>query len=69
MSCSLILHSILQIFDGTVTGGKNSRALLALESFQALNPEAETAEVHRMAECASILEMVGREHCALADHL
>ncbi|VDM83097.1 unnamed protein product [Strongylus vulgaris] len=48
-----------RIFDGTVTGGKNARALLALEAFQALNPEADTAEIHKMAEFASVLEMVG----------
>ncbi|KIH48281.1 hypothetical protein ANCDUO_21651, partial [Ancylostoma duodenale] len=54
----LVKYRSKGIFDGTVTGGKNLRALLALESFQALNPEAETAEVHRMAECASLLEMI-----------
>ncbi|KAL6729730.1 hypothetical protein Aduo_000759 [Ancylostoma duodenale] len=54
----LVKYRSKGIFDGTVTGGKNLRALLALESFQALNPEAETAEVHRMTECASLLEMI-----------
>ncbi|RCN40467.1 polyprenyl synthetase [Ancylostoma caninum] len=54
----LVKYRSKGIFDGTVTGGKNLRALLALESFQALNPEAGTAEVHRMAECASLLEMI-----------
>ncbi|EPB79000.1 polyprenyl synthetase [Ancylostoma ceylanicum] len=54
----LVKYRSKGIFDGTVTGGKNLRALLALKSFEALNPEADTAEIHKMAECASLLEMI-----------
>ncbi|CAJ0592524.1 unnamed protein product [Cylicocyclus nassatus] len=47
-----------RVFDDTVTGGKNSRSMLALQAFRALNPKAETAEMHRMAELAALLEMI-----------
>lgn len=47
-----------RLFDSTVGGGKNARSVLALDSFRALNPHATTSELHKMAECGSLLEMV-----------
>ncbi|KAK6728492.1 hypothetical protein RB195_005870 [Necator americanus] len=63
----LVKYRSKRIFDGTITGGKNARALLALESFQTLNPGADSADVHRMAECASLLEMIQSFYLILDD--
>ncbi|KAE9414264.1 hypothetical protein Angca_002542, partial [Angiostrongylus cantonensis] len=46
------------LFDSTVIGGKYLRSVLALDSFHALNPNCNDAELNRMAECASLLEMI-----------
>ncbi|VDP13853.1 unnamed protein product [Heligmosomoides polygyrus] len=51
-------YRMKRLFDSTVGGGKNARSVLALDSFRALNPHATTSELHKMAECGSLLEMV-----------
>ncbi|PIO71507.1 polyprenyl synthetase [Teladorsagia circumcincta] len=62
-----VKYRMKKLYDSTVVGGKNARSTLALDSFRALNPDASEVEVHTMAECASLLELIQSFYLILDD--